>query len=130
MKRRFCMVFLGAALVATVCADSARPIALAQQPKCLHGPDETPAERELRGQALTSARSINTGESRTASERERKYRPIGQLGGVVMPPYGFDVTLVTDGSAYAFSIKDMRDPCLFTLFSDQNGVIFVGEALR
>lgn len=130
MNCRTCVGFFAAAAIAAALAGSTRPVALAQQPACLHGPNETEAERKLRFQALTSARSINTAESRAASEGDRKYRQLGQLGGVVMPPYGFDVSLVTDGSAYAFSIKDTRDPCHFAMFSDQNGVIFVGEALR
>jgi hypothetical protein len=103
---------------------------VAQQPACLHGSRETEAERLLRQQALGAARAINTRQSELASRGDRKYVAFEQLGNIRLPPVGFETELVTDGKAYAFSIKDTRDPCRFTLFSDQNGVIFVGEALR
>jgi hypothetical protein len=46
-----------------------------------------------------------------------------------MPP-GFAVHLATDGTSYAFSVKDKLDSCLFGYFSDQDGLIFSGEVIR
>jgi hypothetical protein len=45
-------------------------------------------------------------------------------------PDRWDPRLVTDGATYAFSVKDTTDPCGFTLFSDDTGIIYVGEAMR
>ena len=42
----------------------------------------------------------------------------------------FVVHLAVDGKGYAFSIKDSTDPCGFAFFSDQDGIIYSGEALR
>jgi hypothetical protein len=31
-----------------------------------------------------------------------------------------------EGETYAFSIKDMRDPCAYAIFSDQSGNVYEG----
>jgi hypothetical protein len=43
---------------------------------------------------------------------------------------GFKVQLSTDGGTYTFSMKDTLDPCRFTYFSDQEGVIYAGTPIK
>jgi len=38
--------------------------------------------------------------------------------------------MAVDENVYGFSIKDSTDPCGFAFFSDQDGLIYTGEALR
>jgi hypothetical protein len=38
--------------------------------------------------------------------------------------------LTVEGSSYAVVLKDLMDPCGYTLFSDQGGVIYVGSPLQ
>ena len=45
-------------------------------------------------------------------------------------PAGFDVHFVIDGATYAFSVKDILDPCAFAYFSDEAGVIYTGQPLQ
>jgi len=58
----------------------------------------------------------------------RPFRPLGVLN--VPTPAGWEARLVTDGTSYAFSLKDSSDSCGFTLFSDDTGVIYLGTAMR
>jgi hypothetical protein len=127
---RMCAAAICAGIIGGLATRIVQPAPSAQQPACLHGPGETEADRQLRVQALSAARAINTRQSELASRGDYVYVPLERLGTIRVAPAGFETELVTDAKAYAFSIKDTRDPCRFTLFSDQNGVIFVGEALR
>ena len=94
---------------------------------CLHGSGEVPAQRARRQEALRLARQINTAENfgRTP-QAKNPYRPLTELTNVGPVPAGFVVQLTTDGATYSFSIKDMIDPCRYTIFSDQEGIIFHG----
>lgn len=103
---------------------------IAQQPVCLHGPDESAAQQVRRLQALRTARQLNTAEAAVVA-RTLAYQPVETLpGGAPATPEGFAVHLAVDGKGYAFSIKDSADPCGFAFFSDQDGIIYSGEALR
>ncbi len=54
-------LFVAAPVAALAIAVGVGSIATAQQqPACLHGQDETPAQRDRRQQALRTARQINT----------------------------------------------------------------------
>jgi hypothetical protein len=99
------------------------------QPACLHGENESSDQATRRQQALRLARQINTMESR-AHAQTRTYQPLQQLSLTEGVPQGFVMHLATDGTAYAFSVKDTTDACRFGYFSDQDGLIFVGQALR
>jgi hypothetical protein len=50
----------------------------------------------------------------------------------VTVPSGFTTQLVIDatGSEYVFSVKDNQDPCHFTVFSDQEQLIYTAQPLR
>ena len=101
--------------------------ALAQQPNpitCLHGPNESADQRDRRAAAVRIARMINSAEANGRTP----YRSLSLLN--VTAPAGWDTRLTTDGSTYAFSVKDTTDPCGFTLFSDEMGIIYFGEPIR
>ena len=102
---------------------------VAQQPSCLHGPSESPAEQLRRRQALRIAREINSAQV-VARRQTNTYQPLSRLDHVDPPPAGFVAHVAVDQDGYAFSIKDTTDPCGFVYFSDQDGIIYNGEALR
>lgn len=107
--------------------------AFAQQPParaCLHGDDESPEQRARRVAALALARDVNTMEAMTAAKAKGVYQPLANLALNRPTPDGFRLQLITDGSGYAFSVKDTLDPCMFAFFSDQSGVILVGRVIQ
>ena len=114
------------ALALTATLMNERPLT-AQQPACLHGPNESPDQLARRRAALGITREING--LQAAFRRTPAYQPLAQLP-VSGIPAGFAVQLVTDGTTYSFSVKDTLDPCRFGFFSDQDGLIFVGEVIK
>ena len=100
---------------------------LAQNKTCLHGDNESRSERARREKAVELAHEINGAESmaRRFSPRTDKgpYVPLDQLS-VPNTPDGFRVQLHTDGMSYSFSVKDLMDPCLYAVFSDQSGDVY------
>ena len=102
---------------------------IAQQPACLHGTGETPAQQMRRRQGLVMARQINSAQV-VARQRTNAYQPLTGLEKVGAAPDGFVARIAVDDNAYVFSIKDSTDPCGFAFFSDQDGIIYTGEALR
>lgn len=124
-----------AGVLASGCAASsnqsvAKPIAAQQQRACLHGENETPEQRARRSQALALARQINTLEYNVAMRNTKMFQPVANLGLTASTPAGFEVHLTTDGTTYAFSLKDTVDPCLFGFFSDHKGTIFEGRVIQ
>ena len=97
--------------------------AFAQQ--CLHGPDETVAEKERREYAMRVAHEINQLQAAwiAANPNSEQYARPGQLKLPEMPD-DFGLTFHVAGRRYAFSLKDDRDPCLFAIFSDHDGLIY------
>ena len=106
-----------------------RPVA-AQAQACLHGEAEVPTERARRFQALAVARDVNTMQVTAAAEANGLYQPLLKLKLSQPTPEGFRLQLTTDGTNYAFSVKDTLDPCMFAYFSDQSGIILVGRAIQ
>ena len=104
--------------------------ASAQNKPCLHGANETRADRTRREKAVELAHEINGAESmaRRFGPRPDKgaYVQLDQLFNVPKAPDGFRVQLQTDGTTYSFSVKDMMDPCLYAVFSDQSGDVYEG----
>lgn len=109
----------------------ATPAAPQQQaaPACLHGDNEAPEQRARRVAALTLTRDVNTTQATAVSTRGG-YQPLPSLTLNRPTPEGFRLQLSTDGTSYAFSVKDTLDPCLFAFFSDQSGIILVGQAIQ
>jgi hypothetical protein len=107
------------------------PIVLsAQQPACLHGPEQTADQKARVQQAVFLARQINTAEARASMQAGVKYMPREELAGVGGIPAGFDLHLSADRRSYAFSIKDTTDPCRFAMFSDTDGLIYNGTPMQ
>ncbi len=131
--------------------------AVAKGEPCLHGRGKSPQEKVRRGLALQAMRFVNTAQMRYRTTRrvstdrgERSFGtmpeilaladvtalmtgPLGQ--GLSFEPWtsiveGFELRLTTDGTTYALSLTDENDPCRFTLFSDERGVIFQGQPMR
>jgi hypothetical protein len=123
-------VMLVGLVVLTVAASPASARAR-QSPACLHGPNETAADAARRQNALRLVRAINTSQARSLAI-DRVYRTFQGLTDLGLPgrPMGFATQLSVEGSTYAVVIKDTLDPCRYTLFSDQDGVIYVGSPLH
>jgi len=100
----------------------------AQQPACLHGPQETPEQAARKRSALTFTRQVNTLQAR-ATTTNKAYLPADQLQ-LAAVPAGFEFRLAAVPTGYAFSVRDNTDPCRFAFFSDQQGLIFQGEVIR
>ncbi len=94
---------------------------------CLHGPDETDAERQRRTAAISHLRSINTAQARRTGQGA--WLELRQLS-VGPAPAGFGVQLATFDGGYLVSMKDTLDPCRYALFSDNAGLIFVGRPMQ
>jgi hypothetical protein len=94
--------------------------AIPQAQPCAPGPRRT--------EAIRLARAINTAQSRAYSST-RAYQPLDALLGISLPD-GFVVQVVANATGYIFTVKDGQDGCGFGLFSDQNGVIYLGETLK
>jgi hypothetical protein len=105
----------------------------AQNKPCLHGANETRADRVRREKAVELAHEINGAESMARRFGPRSddspYLPFDQLRTVPVVPDGFRVQLHTDGMTYSFSVKDMLDPCLYAVFSDQSGDVYQGTPM-
>lgn len=101
----------------------------AQQTACLHGANQSDAQRTRTRQALLMARQINTYEN-ALFQSAGAYRPLRELATLSAPPEGFEVHAAIEPQNYAFTITDTIDPCRFAYFSDSKGTIYAGEALR
>ena len=100
-----------------------------QQPACLHGSNATQEQVARRASALRLTRHINTLQA-AESRRSGQYQSLARLPITQGIPEGFTIHLASDGSNYAFSVKDTIDPCAFGFFSDESGRIYQGEGIR
>ena len=119
-------------LVASESVNVTGSAANAQQPPlCLHGTGETRENAARRESALRVMRAINTAQAQGFATN-RSYQNFRELTDSGLPPrpFGFSTQLTVEGSTYALVIKDSVDPCGYTLFSDQAGVIYVGSPLQ
>jgi len=107
------------AVLAVVQSGNAPQIITAQTRNCLHGSNESPAEKVRRDGAVRYARAVNDAE--TDAKRNGKYVPTSALTKLPEVPSGFRVQLTTDSTTYMLSMKDTLDLCGFALFSDQQG---------
>jgi hypothetical protein len=113
MQRLLCVI--GLVLVSTP------RLALAQS--CLHGPDESTTERGRRTAAIAFVQQANAAQAKF--ERERgTYVPLTDAVSLSTVPVGFVPRLTFDRWSYIVSLKDALDPCGYSLFSDQDGVIY------
>jgi hypothetical protein len=71
-----------------------------------------------------------TREFRLPNGPMRQFRPLDELRNIPPAPRGFAVNLLTDGERYFFSVKDMDDPCRYTIFSDQERWVYEATPSR
>ena len=124
MVRQF--TFATALLVATISFPSAQLFAQTP-PRCLHGPNEIPAERTRREQAMAMAAQINRAEAMYVGPQpggRSSYAPFAQLVNVPATPAGFTLQFQLEGARYMFSLKDTRDACGYAIFSDQSRSVY------
>jgi hypothetical protein len=137
-------------VVLSVCAPSAQ----APRAGCLHqGESATRADRVRREEALQTTRLINTVMAQGQRFGARRFLtwpelansgalaplrsdggPMGQLvrkiaWGTSEPLPGWTIHFVTVEDAYAFRLRDVRDPCGFSYSSDESGAIYEGNPL-
>jgi hypothetical protein len=88
------------------------------------------ADRSRQRVAINLARQINTLQIQSHLKTDM-FLPMTALREVTVPS-GFTTQLVVDaaGSQYVFSVKNVQDPCHFTVFSDQEQLIYIGQPLR
>jgi hypothetical protein len=115
----------------------------AQAQQCLHDSSETPQQKQRRMDAVNAVRRVNTAEFQNMPDA-KKFVPFGELitsaawkrlnaqnalrlsdGAIGLLP-GFELRLTTDGTTYSLSLTDKSDPCKFTLYSDDAGIIYTG----
>jgi hypothetical protein len=99
---------------------------------CLHGADETPAQKARRDAAIQLATRINLAQMVTSGPRSpvNRYRPLHELVNIPPTPQGFELQFHTDGNTYSFSVKDRTDPCRYVVFSDQDKNLYEAIARR
>lgn len=96
-----------------------------QPERCLHGADESVDQRARRQAAIRYLRDVNAAEARLHQQRGT-YAPIAdaEATGNTSVPFGFVARLTFDRWSYLISLKDVFDPCGFTLFADHDNVIY------
>lgn len=81
--------------------------------------------RSTRGVGRPSSFFSNLNDAETRLQRERgTYVALVDAVSRAGVPFGFVRRLVFDRWSYIVSLKDTLDPCGFSLFSDQDGVIY------
>ena len=116
--------------------------ATAQAQQCLHDNSEIPLQKQRRVDAVNAVRRINTAQAQNRAVAN-KFVPFAELvastawkdlnkgqlklsdGAIDLLP-GFELRLTTDGRSYALALTDKSDPCKFTLYSDDVGIIYTG----
>ena len=99
----------------------------AVQPGCLHGPDPTPEQKARRSQLISMARSINDQQNAARQQSQEYTQNIRILGTI---PEGVELKLAVGSKSYGFSIVDTTDRCRSGVFSNQDGLIYTGQALQ
>lgn len=127
MFRYLCALAMAVVILAAIPA-TLQPAVKAQQPKCLHGANETPDQVARRRLALTWVRRINSLQTQYFSQR-KTYQPLSALPDI-QTPAGFANQLIVHATGYAVSAKDKLDPCAFAYFSDQEQVIYTAQAIQ
>lgn len=112
-----------------VAANLARTVS-AQAPACRRGMDQSSDEVKRRATAIHLVRAIHSAQAATMS-RTGRYGGLTDLSGVPDLPTGiFDTRVIRSGKEYSILVRDTSDVCGYTLFSDQNGLIYVGAPLQ
>ena len=83
------------------------------------------ADRARQMQAINLARRINTAEINSRNG----VQPLSAFPDIVVPD-GLSVQFMNSGAGYMFAVKDSQDPCHFTVFSDQDQLIYTAQPLQ
>ena len=94
-----------------------------QAQECLHKGGESADQRARREAAIRYLETVNRAQA-TSQQAQGTYVPLNETAGIDRTPIGFLPRLLFDRWAYLISLKDFFDPCGFTLFSDERGVIY------
>lgn len=99
---------------------------IAQTQQCIHGPNETPQEKQRRNAGVTFLRVLNTLEYnyRTPNKRFGSYNELLTLRPALQVPAGFELRLTTDEIRYNISLVDQTDPDKWSLFTTDAGIIY------
>lgn len=123
------LIASAAILVALVGISRVRAVAAQDaQSECLHGPDETEAQRARRVSAFQHIRAINWAQHNEKLAPNRQWR--AEIPGLMAPPDGFTSQFLVSKEGYLASVKDAKDPCHWALFSDETGLIYVGQPVQ
>ena len=111
-----------AAAVATAFVLASSP----SQAECLHKAVKSDDQRARSHAAVRFVAQVNAAQAR--SHREiGTYVPLEASRVLSAVPVGFVPRLVLDQWGYLLSVKDLFDPCGFTLFSDEQGRIYTAH---
>ena len=94
-----------------------------QAQTCLHQDNESVDQRTRRDAAIRYLVTVNAAQA-ASQRKDATYVPLSEAPGLDRVPVGFLPRLVFDRWGYLISLKDFFDPCGFTLFSDERGVIY------
>jgi hypothetical protein len=103
----------------------------AQVPGCLHGINESDDQRARRRAAIRYLRDVNAAQTRIHQQRGT-YAPLvdAEAAGTTSAPFGFVPRLTLDQWNYAVILKDVLDPCGFSLVADQDNVVYSAQPIR
>lgn len=131
-------------LITVVALTLVAPATRAQN--CQDGAPPTSDQRARRATALSVMRAINTAQSGFAARNGGRFGSLKELldSGTLEPAVGktplnftidepllgwkFEFTSSPEG--YAFLLKDRLDPCSFSFYSNQMGLIYQGRPIR
>jgi hypothetical protein len=91
--------------------------------QCQPDEPESVDQRLRRESAVRFVQQVNSAQARAHAERGR-YAPLAETSSLADVPVGFVPRLTADQWGYVISLKDLFDPCGFSLFSDQDGTIY------
>ena len=99
---------------------------------CLHGANETPAQKSAprRGDPAGDAHQPGAVVTFGPALANAATGPLEELTNIPPTPQGFELQFHTDGDSYSFSIKDRMDPCRYVVFSDQDKFLYEAIARR
>ena len=124
-------------------------VAQAQQ-QCLHKDNDTQEQKERLQAVVAAVRVLNTAEFmyRTDNKRFATYDELlaspalnavmargAGLNMVTFQPNadivpGFELRVTTDGTKYNISVLDKTDPCRYSVFSSDIGIIYQGYPIQ
>lgn len=87
---------------------------------------ETPEQAARIQGAVRLAEELNARHGTVAVARQvRGYLPLEQLGAMA-PPMGYEVQFLLADERYSLALKDVRDRCDASVFTDHTGSIHLG----